>query len=281
MHAHQLLHLAGQLAVHADLLRSEASVSSVALTSYWTAAKCRDECWHRALTAFLMQRDEPGRISESPPWILPILEEILIAEPLARLWAAICDGLDAVHGDVAAGPLAKGVLQSHREVRQRVLTVMTDGLGLRMEEAVALNHLRLRCERWTDTLLALLGPRAARVQWAFHPRAVRRLAKSLWEQRGPSGNGPAALLLATLSAACSTAPNDPTPHGEFNRTIACSLLACFPPQVFDGTSQLISTRQWSLQFRVADVQARVRIAEPHPAPDAPDDVTLELKRRPR
>jgi hypothetical protein len=65
-------------------------------------------------------------------------------------------------------------------------------------------------------------------------------------------------------------PADPLPHAELNRQIASSILACFPPQFFDATGQLMSVQQLWLMQSLADVQGRrevtPRSAAKDPAP---------------
>jgi hypothetical protein len=269
MHARELVQLAATVASHASLLvHSGEPFPEAAIELYWIASKSRQDGWGRALKQYTSEKQQLLSSSEQTGyWIKPILEEVLTAEPLTRIWTAVCELADAKRETAAAGPVAQNILTGHLEARNRVLNLMVYGYGLRVEEAVALNRLRLRNERWTDTLLSLIGPAAGRAQWAFQPRLVRRLAISIRQRDSAFGKNVAtSLLMATLSAAYYRSTSTDTPHAEFNRRIACSVISCFPPQAFDATGQLISLRQLLLLQSTGDTQGQLNLPQSSPKP---------------
>lgn len=273
MHARELIQLAATVAAHAPLLICAGEpFPSDATERYWTASKCRQENWGRALKDFTIGRQEFSQLPmEVECWIEPILEEVLMAEVLSRVWAAVCSLADAHRRTDETSAIAQNILAGQLEARSRVLNLMVYGYGLRVEEAVALNRLRVRNERWTDTLLSLLGPTAAKAEWAFQPERVRRLSTSLRQQETAGGiNLAKSLLLVTLAAAYQRYPTITTPHAELNRRIACSIIACFPPHVFNATGQLTSVQQLWLLQPSSDNQGRLDVAIPRKPGDMND-----------
>jgi len=293
MHARELVQLAATVAAHSPLIvQNRAPLPTAALQRYWSAAKCREEGWSHAIklfTARQLYREPPsmGGLFAAPNdsirsaqgintaaetndigyWIQPILEEVLMSEVLTRVWTAVSKLADRERAAAESGPIAETVLNGHLEARQRVLNLMAYGYGLRMEEAVALNRLRLRNERWTDTLLAMLECGEFVDQVAFEPRRVRHLARSLRrEELVRRTSVPQSVLLASLAAAYQRAPTTAAPHAEFNRQIACSVIACLPPHVFDSTGQPVSQAHLWLSLPCHDTRGKIAVATPTPPP---------------
>jgi hypothetical protein len=141
------------------------------------------------------------------------------------------------------------------------LNLLVYGRGLRIADAVSINWYRIRCERWTDTLLAFLGPSAGEGGYGFQPGRVRRLAASLRAQESASGpNMAKSLLLATLQTAYFRPLFPVTFSPDWNRQIAVSVVACFPPHVFDSTGQLISPQQLWMWNSSSDNRGRLELA---------------------
>lgn len=265
MHARELIQLAATVAAHAPLLiHSKQPFPEGAIERYWTASKCRQEGWSGALKEFTRGKQDLSLSPEEVGHLIPpILEEVLTAEVLSRVWAAVCSLADTRRGRDETFPIAQNILAGHLEARHRVLNLMVYGYGLRVEEAVALNRMRIRNERWNDTLLSLLGPAAGKAEWAFQPRRVRSLAMALRQQEFAGGTNLAkSLLLATLAAAYQRPPTTAAPHAELNRRIACSVVACFPPHVFDATGLPTSVQQLWLLQSTSDTQGRLDVAQP-------------------
>lgn len=265
MHARELVQLVASVAANAAcLIHSREPFPEVATERYWTASKCRQEGWSRSLKDFAADlQDLSAPRGEDGYWIQPILEEVLTTEVLCRVWAAICFLADARRGTDEASPLAQNILAGHLEVRNRVLNLMVHGYGLRVEQAVALNRLRLRNERWTDTLLSFIGPQATRKEWAFEPQRVRSMARLLAHQdTGYGANLTKSLLLAAIAASYQSSSMATSPHAELNRRIACSIIACFPPHAFDSSGQWISVQQLWLNQGSPDTQGRIELVRP-------------------
>jgi hypothetical protein len=92
MHARELVQLAQIVSAQGPLLiRADRQLSASAIQQYWAASKCRFDRWYCALKTF---GDDAQRL---PPdarhavWLRlrGVLEEILLAEVLTRVWTAI------------------------------------------------------------------------------------------------------------------------------------------------------------------------------------------------
>ena len=264
MHACELIQFAATIANHASVLIQQGGpFPPEAIEQYWAMSKCRQENWARALKDFSQGRqDTSGSAPSSACDIQPILEEVLASEILSRIWAAVCTLADAQRGAKDSSAIVQNILVGHLEARHRVLGLMVYGYGLRVEDSVALNRLRIRNEYWTDTLLALVGVGAARAEWAFQPDRVKNLARSLQQQGSVGGKDYArSLLVATFAATYQQPPNAFSTHAELNRRIASSIVACMPPQIFDATGQLGSVQQLWLLKSSPDNRGRLDVAK--------------------
>lgn len=264
MHACEILQFAATIANHASaLIQHGGPFPPEAIEQYWAMSKCRQENWARALKDFSQLRQATMSAAPSSNLdIQPILEEILTSEILSRVWAAICTLADARNGAKDTSAIVQNILVGHLEARHRVLSLMVYGYGLRVEESVTLNRLRIRNEYWSDTLLALIGISAARPEWAFQPDRVKDLARSLKQQGSVGGKDYArSLLLATLAATYQQSPTSFVSHAELNRRIASSIVACMPPQIFDATGLIASVQQLWLLKASSDNPGRIDVAK--------------------
>ena len=263
MQACETIQFAAAIADHASVFIHQGGLfPPEAVEQYWAMSKCRQENWARALKDFSQVRQDTKSAALSPTLdIQPILEEILTSEILSRVWAAICTLADARRGAKDTSAIVQNILSGHLEARHRVLSLMVYGYGLRVEESVTLNRLRIRNEYWNDTLLALIGIAAARSEWAFQPDRVKELARLLKQQGSVGGKDYArAFLLATITATYQQPSTSFVAHAELNRRIATSIMACMPPQIFDATGQLASVQQLWLLKSSSDNPGRIDVA---------------------
>ena len=273
MHARELSQLAATIAANASLLIYHGEpFPTNAIELYWTASKCRQENWNRALKDFSTHKQDGRQLTTKVQCgIQPTLEEVLTAEVLSRVWAAACALADTQRKTNETVTVARNIMAAHLESRNRVLNLMVYGYGLRVEEAVSLNRLRIRNEHWTDLLLSLLHPVDPVIEWSFQPERVRRLAMSLRRQETAAGyNLARSLLIASFGAAYHPTSSEVGPSCELNRRIASSIIACFPPHAFDGTGQLTSVRQLWLLQSASDTQGHVTFAKSSISPQADD-----------
>jgi hypothetical protein len=275
MHARELVDLAAVVAVHAPaLIRAARNIPEESVEAYWVASKCRLDRWGQTLKRLTNalavgdgEKEEgvgshlceapsgPFRQMRPDPFFSPadrrlfrgVLEEILASEVLTRIWTAAMCAYDGARDTDAMEPVARSVLIGHMEARHRVLTLLVSRTGLTAEEAIQLNALRSRTERWADALVGHLASEYDVAQFAVEPDRARDFAEDLAHQRGQQGGRFAwPLLLASLRAAFRQSLSAESPNPDLNAQIAASLLACFPAEVFDGTGQVVSA--WLLRI---------------------------------
>lgn len=183
-----------------------------------------------------------SRSDNSPEWskvtgqhsLRSVLEEILLSELLTRVWTCLVVEHDRRHQCDDAGAIVRSVHLSHQEARNRTLQLMLKGPGVATEEAVGLNRLRRRVERWTDMLLGFLILSGAENEWAFDPQRALDFSVDMKEDYSLRREGQTwPLLFSSLQASFSDklAPSAACP--ELNEKIAGAILGCFGPSLFD------------------------------------------------
>ncbi len=258
MHARELVDLAAWVATQGpSLIRSPHDIPQVGIEQYWTSAKCRLDRWGRALRQLARPADGPPRRGPAGE-PLALLEEVLTGEMLTRVWTAALAAYDRRRRSDLAEPVARSVHIGHLEVRHRVLTLMVRGPGLDAAQAVKLNHLRLRVERWTDVLMGNLAELADVREFAFQPERANDFADDLRRQRARDGGRHAwPLLMASLQAAFSQGLSPISPNADLNAQLAAGVLACFPGELFDSTGLFRSVWLMRLSSITSDAQGLI------------------------
>lgn len=272
MHAHELVELAAIAAVQAGAVVTAGRLPFAALADYWSASKCRLDRWSRALkqlsTSGFAELIAPGPFGTRRQWfgephdprgvqnprqaphaeIIPdaklIVEEILLSEVLTRVWAAVLSGHDSHWGTSDAEPIARSVLIGHLEARHRALTLLAQGPGINSYEALELNRLRRRAERWTDLLLGQVLLVADASPLAFDADLAREFADELRGQPAwqPGGNA-WSLALSSLRASFHPVPQYVSPYADLNSQIASAVIAAFPSEAFESAGTPLP--QWA------------------------------------
>ena len=124
----------------------------------------------------------------------------------------------------------------HLEARHRALTLLVQGPGINSHEALELNRLRRRAERWTDLLLGQVLLVTDSSPLTFDAELAREFAEELRSQPDwqPGGNA-WSLALSSLRAGFHSPRNSTSPYAELNARIASAVIAAFPPDSFDST----------------------------------------------
>ena len=158
-----------------------------------------------------------------------MLEEILASELLTRLWTAAAAAYDAARGDQELSPVARNIFSGHLDARRRLLALLADGRVILLPEAVQLNHLRRRVERWTDMLLAHLAPLIDIEEFAFEPARARDFAEDLdHESAHAETRFTSQLVLVSLRASFADGLSDRSPNADLNRRIGAAILGALP-----------------------------------------------------
>ena len=242
MHVRELVDLAALLAVHGEaLMYRKERIPAQGLEQYWTASKCRQDRWSRTLA------DYANRLREAQPaqrpllWheVRPVIEEVAVSEILTRVWSAVASAYDRQRAVREVEPLARSIFMGHLECRMRALNLIVYGCGLAANEAVALNKLRRRAERWSDLLLAFLFQQYEVTEFAFDAQRVRDFAADATYQAAPQAGTLAwELLLVSLRSAFQENLASFSPNAELHARVASGVLQCFDEDLSDAVGLL-------------------------------------------
>ncbi len=263
MQTSELIELAVQLATTGPAVVHKVRLFSTnSLQQYWMSSKCRLDNWSRALKSYQGYLDK--NFQHGPPpdndqqWceIRIVIEEIITSEILTRVWTAVVQTVASDRNTSEFEPAIHNVLLGHLEARNRALNFIVNPAAVTSSEAVGLNRLRRRSERWTDLLLGCLLETRNISNLAFETRRAEQFADDLHRNRGTRSDQLSwSLMLASLREAFSSVPTGNCPNAELNSQIAQSILACFPPDAFDSTGSVHSLWQARLDNITSDVQA--------------------------
>jgi hypothetical protein len=269
----ELAELSATVASHGPgLVAERRPLSPSAMGQYWSASKCRFDRWAAALkeyrdrAAFVAQ---PGVFSSSEFQtfgdIRPVIEEILVGEMLTRVWTAVTRACDLATGEGESEPIAQSVLLGQMEARNRALQLIVHGPGIDAADAVSLNQLRRRTERWTDVLVGYLATSSDVSPLAADPQRARDFASDLIheQQHGVAEQG-WQVTLAALRAAFRHDLDRPVANVELTDQIGQAVLACFPGTIMhsDGFHDTEVTRTlWLARMQMAATDTQSLIDE--------------------
>lgn len=259
MHASQLAQMAAIVARHGPLVAEGADeISSDVIGRYWSASKCRIDRWMHALKA---ARSHPKSLSSHEPArrrgdTVALLEEILLSEPLTRVWAIVARAHDRRHHHDEAEPIARSVLIGQMEARNRLLRLLVDGGALSAEQSISLNRLRRRVERWTDLLVGYLAELDSTCEMAFDRNRASDFSEDICcppKQQQVAWS----LASASMQSALGGQLRSVSPNGDLNEQIVSSVLAAFGPGLFDSTGLPSSLWQLRLATVASDTQCYI------------------------
>ncbi|MBW3596773.1 MAG: hypothetical protein KY475_05795 [Planctomycetes bacterium] len=268
MHASELVELGALAAAHGPALVALApSWSPAALERYWAAGKFRLDSWGRALGAYSREVQSAPHARQRQLWrqVRPVLEEILTGEVLGRVWTAVMCLCDQERGNGDAEPVARSVYIGQMEARNRALNILVYGQGFDLHEAVALNQIRRRSERWTDLLLGSLLLDHDVTEFAFDADRAREFAHDLREEGGLRGLA-WQMTMASLRAAFSQDLSPQPASPELNRQLASAVVELLPEELFDSLGAPHSLWMVRMTNLTDDTQGLV---EEFLAPDPP------------
>ncbi len=276
LHARDLVELAALVAHHGPvIIGGRYELAGDALEQYWVASKCRLDRWLRALQPRVV---EPERAADRAAKLPGLVEEIFTSETLTRVWTAILAARAALHGQSDGEMIARSVMLSHMEARNRALKFLLHGTHFSPETAVELNRLRRRSERWSDVLVGRLLQTAEVANFAVDSARAREFALDLHYQAGLVSDSQVwGLLMASLRAAFRHSLTDPSPNADLNERIAAGVLGCLGRELYDDAGQFHSLRmfRWLNNIGDAPVDAAnlfpadrlAPAAKPHPEAD--------------
>lgn len=248
MHAFHLANMAIAFARHAITQHKIGALPSrQSSNSYWLASRFRHEEWSGRLARHRLEIQRPGVSHRAARWhqILPVIQEVLLAEPLTRFIAYFAELQQSRVGCRAAessdepasdfASLAATACNSHIEARNRCLNLIVFGQGLAGEQAERLNTLRHEMEYLSDQLLATLPQRGALDFYAFDLPTVEETHSAIFESGKPDAH------LQTLTIALRLHLEKSFPNmdqragcGRLNERVAKVTLKMLSADLFDG-----------------------------------------------
>jgi hypothetical protein len=236
MTAGQLAELAVDLVPHLEWIIERAPpLSPRGIAAYWTASKCRLDRWNRELCS-LADFGRTLAVSGEDRFtkIRPVIEEILVSEPLTRLWAAICTAYDRQRSLDEASSLAKSIYVGHLESRLRALQLIKAAAEIGIPYVAEIDLQRRSAERWTDILLSKMSQFPEVEQFALDASRLQKTAAELSSTSSNEGSERRwAVLLASMKSGMRRS-NSATSNSDLNHSIAVGILSCLPPDTTLG-----------------------------------------------
>ena len=254
MHAITLAELASSfVGVAHGLLHQQLVPPQEAAQALWTLHRSRCDEWNYRLAAHRDAINRSGTSSRTRKWheVLPVLQEILLTEPLTRTLACFATRLEESQLSDEFTPLMHSSLISHIEARHRCLNLIVFGPGLSVEAAVKLNRLRRHLENYADHLLAALPEVSNMEAYCFDALAILKTRVSVGQLRSSESPDGKWLHLHMQNLEHQLWRNLQcdidwrAANGRLNHRISQTVMALLPERFFDsvGTPRLSRTAQ--------------------------------------
>lgn len=239
MHAAQLIEITSTYVrlTRAHLAHRQ-SVRPEAAHAYWLTNRFRHEYWSGRLAAHRAAIQRPGVRQRNLRWleITPVIQEVLLSEPLARCVAYHGKLLEDQGIDDELAPLAQSTLAAQVEARHRCLHLIVFGTGLSPELAVKLNRLRRLLELFNDQLISSMLPLENLDLYCFDGETVQASHRRLQRSGYPSGVGRfhAAMMSRWVYQAGAIDIEAQAANARLNQRLSEVILEMFPGDSFDS-----------------------------------------------
>ncbi len=255
MHARQMAEVAGWLSACSELVsRGIVPVEADRGMRYWTASKCRLQCWQAALKVFEDDLADPCEMHD--PWhaIEVVIQEILVSDLLTRVWTAILVQHDQQTGHQELQSIGYSVFIGHLELRSRAMRLMLHHRAAEQQAYDRLDQVRRRMERWTDLLLSRIANLEIAAQFGFEEHRVRDFAADRPLEDHTRRRQMETLLQASLAAALNRDLSSCPANPDLNAEIIAGILECFPEDRFDSVGLPKGLLHWQLEQSQRDVE---------------------------
>ncbi|MCA9127384.1 MAG: hypothetical protein KDB22_09870 [Planctomycetales bacterium] len=266
MHAIELAELAVVFVRNIPVLLTTGCVPSrAAMNAYWLASRFRHDEWSCRLARHRVEIQRPGVNFRNQQWhqIYPVLQEVLLTEPLTRCVAYFASIMAHHKLDTEFVNLAQTSFVSHLEARNRCLNLIVFGQGIPSEDVVRLNRLRKSMESLTDELIASLENIEAMKTICFDIERTEEAHQQL--SGGKMTPVELAIHTALLLLSMRRLPNIDIRSGcqRLNRNLSHAILDLMPPQMFDdfGTPK---TREFAKYYTNSPESDGMKVASAHP-----------------
>lgn len=280
MHVRDLLELATIVASSGPtFVAPHVPLPAAGLERYWTASKTRLDRWGHTLKRFASQGAAPRNRQIS--WLVArrVVEEILASEVLTRTWSALLAAHDRRRRVQEVEPIGQSVFVGHLEARRRALKVLLRDPAIPAEDAVALNRLRRRVDRWSDLLIGRMLELGDVSEFATDPVRCREFASDLRSQEvSQSDHLVWPLTLSAMRGAFSEGLDPLSANPDLNAAIANSILACCRVEQFDSSGLLHST--WIARLTAASSDTELLIEDYFALDTPPGEHLAFVRHRP-
>ena len=260
MQTHQLIELAAWTATNgAALIRTPAELSASGLQQFWTASRCRMDRWGRALNDLAAgMPDDPNATQQSvSAQVALVIEEILASEAFSRVSAAVLVSHDHQRDSGEYEPLARNLLLAQADIRQKALKMLIHSPLLDAQQAVELNRLRRKCDRWTDLFIGKLLLTDKVREFAVDLERAKEFAEGLLIKGSEQETHAWSILLGSMRAAFQHCLSPHAPNADLNERIATGWLSCFPSELFDGRGLVPTLWLTRMSHTTSDAQAMI------------------------
>lgn len=185
MHAGLFIEMATDLSLNSRSVPFQTPNEVINSDEFWQISRDKLEHWTKTLSMFSEDLSNPSR--NHNPWaaISYVIEEILCSEFFVRIAAATCVNKDREFDMNMNAPIGRSVLLFHLEARLRALEIINEGLKIDIPEAIHLNELRNRLERWCDLLLAFF-PTDVSSEFSIEPKRCQEFNRDFSEETASS-----------------------------------------------------------------------------------------------
>jgi len=254
MQASEIIELAAIVALHgAEIVHTPGPAPEGAIQEYWAASKCRLNRWASVLKRFSPtpaplsgRRRQPG-----PAVFRAVLEEMVSAEILTRVWAALMQMYDRYHEADQMAPVAHSIFSSHMEARTRMLSLLLTASGIDTATRSELNELRCQADRWADVLIGSLAEGQGASEYAVDPERASNFAEDQSSrEQGRTEPIVRRLMLSGLKSTFQNRLRSTCPSADLNAEIAASVLSFFPPKLM--VDSRVTESLWLFRLRHAE-----------------------------
>lgn len=244
MHAKHQAEIAAWLAVQADqIIEQLGPVDAMTCEAYWTQSKIRLNRWHAALKIF--EQDLQGQTPGHDHWpaLEIVVEEILAAEMLTRIWSAILVTADTVNQRDNYSGLAYSVFISHIEIKNRTFRLLLSCQNQNEVVFERLNKLRRSLEKWTDVFLSWLPQPELAQKFSFDRERVGDYVREHRDYEGQQERSRKSILLSSIAQSLNTHCVRWGANPEVNRAIVFGVLAGINRAAYDTIELPVVLRQ--------------------------------------
>jgi hypothetical protein len=255
MHSGWLVEIASLWGFHGATLGSSRSpLPAEAVHEYWLRNRVRFDGWNAMLTRFRSQTVSMSVGKRVRAWhkLRCVIEEVLLAEPLARVVVAVAAQLEDRQIDHDARSILHNVYIAHCEVRNRCLKIILEGIDRGISDADELNRVRHYLEHWTDMLLGYFAHSPSAAEYAFSAQRMEDFADDYGQRMlGTHTHVVWSLLLGSCQSWLDKHCNLPPVSPRMNQRVCEAAMGMIHPDSFDSLgcmrSRLIQTIEHGLE----------------------------------